>query len=165
MLSFAVMTAVLHAQEPAKARPHFLPEVNLGGMPYCQIELAVTPEELRRGLMDRAYLAEDGGMLFFYGTPKFTAFWMKNTLLPLDVIFLDAQGVVLQVTTMPVEPPRRTAETEEAYERRLKSYSCPRPVTSALEIKAGRAMELGLEPGTQIPELALRALLQNIIAN
>ena len=152
----------LKAAEPPQG-PRFLPEVVLGGMPFRQIELALTKAEMRRGLMGRTYLAEDGGMLFFYGQPQIASFWMKNTRLPLDVLFLDEQGVVLQVSTMQVEPPRELAESEETYENRLKSYSCPRLVTSALEIKAGRAAELGLAPGTHIPELAVRAILQNIM--
>ena len=147
-----------------KSRPRLLPEVSLNGMPYRQIEVAVTDAELRKGLMDRTYLADDGGMIFFYGRPKITVFWMKNTRIPLDVIFLNADGVILQVNTMAVEPPRAENESEEEYEERLKTYLCPRPVTSALEIKAGRAEELGLAPGTCIPELSLRALLQNITA-
>ena len=152
------------ADEITTARPRFLPEISLGGMPCRQIELAVTEAELRRGLMDRTYLADDGGMLFFYGRPKFTAFWMKHTRIPLDVIFLDAEGVILQVTTMAVEPPQAPGESEADYEERLPSYPCARPVCAALEIAAGRAAELGLAPGTRIPDLALRVLLQNIMA-
>ena len=153
----------LGADEPVNS-PLFLPEISLCGMPYRQIEVAVTDAELRKGLMDRTYLADDGGMLFFYGRPKFTAFWMKNTRIPLDVIFLDAEGIVLQVNTMAVEPPQTENESDEDYEARLKSYYCLRPVTCALEIHAGRAAELGLVPGTRIPSLALRVLLQNINA-
>ena len=165
LFCFAVilMAVSLGADEPVR-QPRFLPEVFLNGMPYRQIEVAMTDAELRKGLMDRTYLADDGGMLFFYGRPKFTAFWMKNTRIPLDVIFLNAEGVVLQINTMAVEPPRAENESEEDYEERLKTYLCSRPVTSALEIKAGRATELGLTPGTCIPELSLRALLQNITA-
>lgn len=152
------------ADETTTARPRFLPEISLAGMPYRQIELAVTEAELRRGLMDRTYLADDGGMLFFYGRPKFAAFWMKNTRIPLDVLFLDEQGTILQVATMAVEPPQAPGESDEAYEARLKSYLCLRPATCALEIAAGRAAELGLAPGSRIPGLALRVLLQNIMA-
>ncbi len=160
----ALMMIWCHADEGPTKQPRFLPEITLGGMPYRQIEIAMTENELRRGLMDRTYLADDGGMLFFYGQPKFTAFWMKNTRIPLDVIFLDANGRILQVTTMAVEPPQADNESDDDYEARLKSYPCPRPVTCALEIAAGRAAELGLVPGTRIPQLALRVLLQNINA-
>ena len=164
ILSAICLLFCLMALPDEKPRPRFLPEVALNGMPYRQIEVAVTTEELQRGLMDRTYLADDGGMLFFYGYPKIAAFWMKNTRIPLDVIFLNAEGVILQVNTMAVETPRAENESEEDYEERLKTYPCMRPVTSALEIKAGRAEELGLAPGTCIPELSLRELLQNITA-
>jgi len=54
------------------------------------IELALTPEEQTRGLMLRQDLAEDAGMLFVFGDESETSFWMKNTLIPLDIVWISS---------------------------------------------------------------------------
>src|SRR5690606_18293913 len=56
------------------------------------VELALTPEEQMRGLMFREELADDGGMLFVFPDEQHRAFWMKNTLVPLDMVFIRADG-------------------------------------------------------------------------
>lgn len=62
-----------------------------------QIEIADTVPERARGLMYRRDLAPDHGMLFIYESPRPVAFWMKNTLIPLDLVFMDARGVVRHI--------------------------------------------------------------------
>lgn len=61
------------------------------------VEIADTPGEQALGLMNRDSLPTDRGMIFVFGEPKKAAFWMKNTSLPLDVAFLDASGVILEI--------------------------------------------------------------------
>ncbi len=63
-------------------------------------ELARTPNERRRGLMQRNFLPEDHGMLFVFEAPQRVCMWMKDTPLPLSVAFLDARGVVLNIADM-----------------------------------------------------------------
>lgn len=102
------------------------------------IELAVTREEQVQGLMFREHLDENAGMLFVFEEERGLAFWMKNTLIPLDVLYLDANGVIVDIHTMQPCPP-------EALQ--CPNYPSRDEAQYALEINAGRAEELGLEIG------------------
>ena len=64
------------------------------------VELAMTEEQRALGLMGRTGLAEGSGMLFLFDQPQELAFWMKNTLIPLDIIFFDDQRNVVSASTM-----------------------------------------------------------------
>ncbi|MGF1445539.1 MAG: DUF192 domain-containing protein [Pikeienuella sp.] len=100
------------------------------------IEIADDPEEQSRGLMFRQSLAPDAGMLFVYDEPGVVGFWMRNTMIPLDMIFLDETGAVLNVEADAVpysEVVRKSAG----------------PVIAVLEINGGQAAELGIGAGTQ----------------
>lgn len=67
------------------------------GKARFSIELADTPRERAQGLMFRETMPQSAGMLFVYPRPQRAAFWMKNTLIPLDMIFMDARGVVTHI--------------------------------------------------------------------
>ena len=138
-----------------------LPPVTIGGMEFT-FEVARTDAERAKGLMERRYLAEEGGMLFVQPTPQPAAMWMKNTRIPLDCLFLDAEGRLLKVVTMKVEPPRRADESLAAYERRLPVYRCDKPVAVVVELRAGMAQALGLRPGDRFGGLALREIFRNL---
>ncbi|WP_237051458.1 DUF192 domain-containing protein [Magnetospirillum sp. ME-1] len=101
------------------------------------VELAATPEQLSQGLMFRRDLPAGTGMLFDFGTPRQVSMWMKNTLIPLDMLFMDSGGRVVYVEQYAVPgslEPRGPAE----------------PVLGVLELPAGTARRLGLKPGDRV---------------
>lgn len=101
------------------------------------VEIAETSEQLAQGLMYREALAADAGMLFFYAPPRATSMWMENTLIPLDIVFIDSQGVVVKVTGF-AQPGSRRSLTSDF------------PVAGVLELAGGRAIELGIRPGSVV---------------
>ena len=98
------------------------------------IELASTEGERARGLMFRRAMQPDHGMLFDFHRPQPVAFWMKNTPLPLDMLFIDGKGTVLQIA----------ADTEPYSETPIPSQQ---PIRAVLEVNAGVAKRLGIAPG------------------
>ena len=107
-----------------------------------QLELARTSSERARGLMERTSLPENAAMLFVYGSEEYRNFWMKNTLIPLDILYLNARGVVVDVQTM--QPQIGVLDGA------LKVYPSAEPARYALEMNAGLAETLGIVPGTQV---------------
>jgi len=105
------------------------------------VELAITPEEQSKGLMFRENLDENSGMIFIYRSPRQMGFWMKNTLIPLDIVYIDPSGTIVDIQTMEPCPPE---------EQRCPSYPSAQQAQYALEINAGKAAEWGLEPGDQL---------------
>ena len=101
------------------------------------VELAVTKAEQERGLMFRKSLAPDRGMLFPYNPPQRAAFWMKNTLIPLDILYIAPDGRVLSIA--------RNAVPHD--ETPLPSGGL---VGGVLEIAGGRAAQLGILPGDRV---------------
>lgn len=101
------------------------------------VELATTKAEQERGLMFRKSLAPDRGMLFPYNPPQRAAFWMKNTLIPLDILYIAPDGRVLSIA--------RNAVPHD--ETPIPSGGVIRGV---LEIPGGRAAQLGILPGDRV---------------
>jgi uncharacterized membrane protein (UPF0127 family) len=114
-----------------------------GGSAQFSIEIAATPQEREKGLMFREKLASSAGMLFIYDRPGRPAFWMHNTLIPLDMLFLGQDGRVNAVHAM-AEP--------------LDDTPIPGPdgTLMVLEINGGLAGRLGITPGAVLrhPRLA-----------
>ncbi len=107
------------------------------GRARFQVEIAATRAEQERGLMFRKSLAPDRGMLFIYKRPQPAAYWMKNTLIPLDIIFIQPDGKVLSIA--------RNARPHD--ETPLPSGGL---VLGVLELAGGRAAQLGLLPGDRV---------------
>ena len=101
------------------------------------IELAATPGERARGLMFRRSMRLDHGMLFDFQTPQPVAFWMKNTPLPLDMLFIDATGTVVRIAADTVPFSETPVPSEQ-------------PIRAVLEVNAGVAKRLGITPGAKV---------------
>ena len=101
------------------------------------VEIARTREEQATGLMNRSELAPDRGMIFPFDPPRDASFWMKNTLIPLDMIFVRTDGSIANIAenTVPLS---------------LESVRSEGPVGAVLELAGGRAAELGIKPGDKV---------------
>ena len=99
-------------------------------------EIADDDNERAIGLMNRSSLAEDRGMIFIFDDEKQRSFWMKNTLMPLDMIFIDSNGTIVDITTM---QPCKSLFCE--------SYRSKEPAQYVLEVNAGFAEEHGVKIG------------------
>ncbi|KIC08492.1 hypothetical protein RA19_20960 [Leisingera sp. ANG-M1] len=101
------------------------------------VEIADDEQERAQGLMFRESLPRGAGMLFVYEHPQTAAFWMKNTLIPLDIIFLDENGLV-------------TTVHENAVPGDLTPIPGGDHVFAVLEINGGLARRYGISAGTQM---------------
>ena len=105
-------------------------------------EIAQSYEEKSQGLMFRQELTDDRGMLFVYETQQNLSFWMKNTLIPLDIIFLDKTGIVINIESADVEPD--TSDID------LKRYNSTSPAKFVVEINQGLSGLYGIKKGTPV---------------
>lgn len=102
-----------------------------------EVEVVDTPESRSQGLMYRTELADDAGMLFVFEQPAEVGFWMRNTFIPLDMIFIDRHGRIVRI-----HPQARPHDDT--------LIGSGQPVTHVLEINGGRAAELGIEAGQRM---------------
>ena len=112
------------------------------GTARFSVEVADDAAERSRGLMFRETMAASAGMLFVYDTPQSVAFLMKNTLIPLDMVFADGAGVVRRVHSNAI--PQDTTSIEGGDD-----------IAFVLEINGGLAKRLGIGPGWQLRHSAV----------
>jgi uncharacterized protein len=112
-------------------------ETATGSNPVFQVELARTEAEREQGLMYREKLAPDAGMLFLYPTDRPVAFWMKNTLIPLDMLFIKRDGTVFSIV-------ERAIPLSEA------TILSGGPIAAVLELNGGTVSRLGIKPGDRV---------------
>lgn len=137
LFCFAMLLTATQTPLDAKMRQDRLTLVTAAAEHVISIEVAETPEQKSLGLMFRSSLADGHGMLFPYQGPQEITMWMRNTLIPLDMVFIRADGTVHRIA----------ARTEPLSERVIGSQG---PVTAVLELAGGAAARLGLEVGDRV---------------
>jgi uncharacterized membrane protein (UPF0127 family) len=101
------------------------------------VDLANTDESRRKGLMFRTAMGADEGMLFDFRKEQYASFWMKNTVLPLDMLFIKADGTISTIAENAVPYSEEPVQSSE-------------PVQAVLELNGGRARALGIEAGQKV---------------
>ena len=109
------------------------------GMHVIQAEVAATEPQRQQGLMFREKLGANSGMVFLFGQPAQVCMWMKNTLVPLSVAFIDESGKILNI--------------EEMQAQTLNSHCAAGQATYALEMNKGWFAQKNIKPGTTIAGL------------
>lgn len=143
-----LLLLLLAAAAPAAAQATFETaslsiETAAGETHDFQVEIAETGEQRAQGLMFRREMAADAGMLFLFGGSEVRAMWMKNTIIPLDMLFIDETGKIVRI-----------AERTVPYsERAIVSGG---PVSAVLELNAGTASRLAIKPGDRVRHPAFK---------
>lgn len=126
------------AAAPASSLDRIALEIRSGARVHpFTVEVARTEAEQAQGLMFRERLAPNAGMLFPFSPPRPASFWMKNTLIPLDMIFIRADGTIARIAAKTVP-------------HSLEPVGVTEPVAAVLEIPGGRAAELGIREGDRV---------------
>lgn len=141
LLALAVPSAIAQ-QSPAFQKSALTIETVSGAHRFA-VELAQTPEQMSFGLMFRKQMAPDAGMLFVYESPRMAAMWMRNTYIPLDMLFIGADGRIVNIA-------ERTVPHSEA------TVASNGPVRATLELNGGTASRLGIKPGDRVRHEAFK---------
>ena len=132
----ALLIALASALAIAQDAPQQLPAIRLStGMHVLQVQVAQTPEQQQTGLMFRKTMGTNEGMLFIFDEPRQQCFWMKNTLLPLSVAFIDDSGTVANIDDMKPQT--------------LDSHCSTKPVRFVLEMNVGWFDKRGIKAGSK----------------
>ena len=133
-----VSGAQVESSPAAKKTEHVVIRTQSGAVHDFYLEVARTPTEVEIGLMLRRDLPDDGGMIFLFGRPaKPVGFWMKNTLISLDMLFIAEDGRIIKLH------PRAEPES-------LTQLPSEGPVVAVIELKGGIAEKLGITVGDRI---------------
>jgi len=135
MFAAFVSTTSCYSQQPQK-----FPSTTLNaGLYLIKAEVASTEAQREQGLMFREKLGTNEGMVFLFGAPAGVCMWMKNTLIPLSVAFMDDHGKIINI--------------EEMKEQTLDSHCAINPATYALEMNKGWFKQKNIKPGMIIEGL------------
>ncbi len=144
LLAAAFLSVGLSASAQGQKLPtEPLDIVTSGGVKHFTVEIADTDQTRETGLMFRKSMAPDRGMLFDFQTPQPVTFWMKNTLIPLDMIFIAKDGRVVSIA-------RNARPMSEAL------IPSGGPIVGVLELRGGRAAEIAVKPGDEVRERIFR---------
>ncbi len=138
---FAALLALIYVTvAPALRAQQALENVDIvtaDGTHRFSVEVMRTPEQLAQGLMYRRYMPEDRGMLFDFKIEQPVQFWMKNTYLPLDMLFISKAGKIVSIKE----------NAEPLSEKLIPSGA---PVSAVLELNAGTAARIHAKPGDTV---------------
>lgn len=142
-LAAAALLAPALAQQAVGPREQLLIATKAGEKEF-KVEIADDPRETTIGLMFRRQMADDEGMLFDFGVEQPKSFWMRNTYIPLDMLFIKADGTIESIA-------ERTTPLSE------KSVPSKGPVRFVLEINGGLSDNLGIAPGDTVSGPAIES--------
>lgn len=137
--ALALLTALAGQSVARTLRVEPLDIITSQGVHHFKVEVADTPQTQERGLMYRRSLAPDRGMLFDFKTVQPVTFWMKNTYIPLDMVFIGADGRIVSIA-------RNAVPMSESM------ISSAGPVLEVLELPGGRAAQIDALPGDRVRE-------------
>jgi uncharacterized protein len=142
--SLVATAALAQGDEPKGPQPELPKEklviVTHDGKQYpFNVEMAATDKQQQTGEMFRTAIPDDGGMLFDWGKPKPTEMWMKNTLVPLDMVFINQDGTIQSIA-------------EDTVPRSLAVIDAGAPVRAALELNAGTTAKFGIKVGDSVKQ-------------
>lgn len=135
--ALAMSCASSKAPEAGRPPPRVVVETAAGAHHAVTVELARTPEQHQRGLMYRGHLDADAGMLFVFDESEQHTFWMKNTFIPLDMIFIDEGGRIVGIVA-------------QAAPGTLDPRDAGAPSRYVLEVNGGWAAAHGVRPGDRV---------------
>lgn len=134
---FAFLPALLIAAHAMAFERGSLAIESAGKRHEFHIEIATAPQDQAQGLMFRTELAPNAGMLFLYPEPRQITMWMKNTILPLDMLFIEKDGRISRIA-------------ERTVPQSLAVVSGGENDVAVLELNGGTASRLGLKPGDKV---------------
>jgi uncharacterized protein len=139
VLSAAVAVSATFSTEPLTIRK------GDGTTRTFTVELAISADQRAQGLMNRKEMAADRGMLFDFGLTRRVAMWMKNTYLPLDMLFIREDGTIARIAADTVPQSEAIIDSRE-------------PVHFVIELNAGTAAKLGIVPGDRAESATIKAI-------
>lgn len=140
--------ALAQSSEPTGPQPELPKEklviVTHDGVEHVfNVEMALTQKQQTVGEMFRTGVAEDGGMLFVWNTPRESTMWMRNTLVPLDMVFINADGTIRSIA-------------ENTVPESLATIDSRGPVKATLEMAAGTTARLNIRVGDKVQQRIFR---------
>jgi uncharacterized membrane protein (UPF0127 family) len=143
LAAFLLAASPASAETAAVEREELIVSTDSGERAFA-VEIADDPRERARGLMFRRHMESGHGMLFDFQEEERASFWMENTYIPLDMLFIKADGTVESIAARTTPLSRRSVESKG-------------PVRYVLEINGGLSRSLGIEPGDKVSGPAIEA--------